>query len=133
MSEPQPGGSRRRANIGWMKVFALTAVVAGAACLAGAAQSREGFTGSLKDAAIEYSSRPLTDAVTRLDRQLSDGSTRLAFDQTRGYLPALLQALAVPVESQVTVYSQGSLQAPLISAHNPRAIYFNDHVAIGWV
>ena len=45
----------------------------------------------------------------------------------------MLQALSVPVESQVAVYSQGSLQAPLISAHNPRAIYFNDHVAVGWV
>jgi hypothetical protein len=135
ISESGPDtASRPRGNIPWMKAFGLVAVAFAAAWFAAAAaQTREGFTGSFKDPAIEYGSRPLTDAVTRLDRQLADGSTRLAFDQTRGYLPALLQAFSLPVESQVTVYSQGSLQAPLISMHNPRAIYFNDHLAVGWV
>jgi hypothetical protein len=98
-----------------------------------AGQARDGFTGSFKDPAIAYETAPLTDAITRLDRSLADGSARLTFDPTRGYLPAVLRALSVPVESQVAVYSQGSLQAPLISAHNPRAIYFNDHAAVGWV
>jgi hypothetical protein len=117
-----------------VKAFGLAAIVSAGLCLAAvAAQTRDAFSGSFKDAAIEYGSRPLTDAVTRLERQLADGSTHLAFDQKRGYLPALLQALSVPVESQVAVYSQGSLQAPLISTHNPRAIYFNDQMAVGWV
>jgi hypothetical protein len=39
----------------------------------------------------------------------------------------------VPVESQVVVFSQTSLQAPIINAKNPRALYFNDRVAVGWV
>jgi hypothetical protein len=115
-----------------MKAFGLAGlVVVAAASLA--AQAREGFTGSLKNDAIAYETRPLTDAVTRLDQQLGAGAARLPFDGQRGYLPAILQALSIPVESQIAVYSQGSLQAPLIGAHNPRAIYFNDHVAVGWV
>jgi len=115
-----------------MKVLALSAIaIAGAASLA--AQPREGFTGSFKDPAIAYETAPLTGAVAKLDRSLADGSAKLTFDPVRGYLPAMLRALSVPVESQVVVFSQGSLQAPLISAHNPRAIYFNDHVAVGWV
>ncbi|HEY7286479.1 MAG TPA: hypothetical protein VH497_13600 [Vicinamibacterales bacterium] len=117
-----------------MKVFAPACVFACAVCLVGlTAQSRDGFTGSFKDPAIEYETRPLADAVARLDRQLAGGSATLTFDPARGYLTAVLQALSIPLESQVAVYSQGSLQAPLISAHNPRAIYFNDHVAVGWV
>jgi hypothetical protein len=31
------------------------------------------------------------------------------------------------------VFSKDSFQAPRISPHNPRAIYFTDNVAIGWV
>ncbi|HEX7138610.1 MAG TPA: hypothetical protein VF219_12210 [Vicinamibacterales bacterium] len=116
-----------------MKAFRLAAGAAAVCLTVAAAQTREGFSGSFKDSTIEYETRPLTDAVTRLDQQLADGSRRLAFDHARGYLPSILEALSVPVESQVAVYSQGSLQAPLISARNPRAIYFNDHVAVGWV
>jgi hypothetical protein len=48
-------------------------------------------------------------------------------------LRSLLEALEVPLESQVLVFSQTSSQAKLISPENPRAIYFSDDVAIGWV
>jgi hypothetical protein len=39
----------------------------------------------------------------------------------------------VPIESQSLVFSPGSLQAKLISMHNPRAVFFNDTAAVGWV
>jgi hypothetical protein len=107
------------------------AVIVAAACLA--AQGREAFSGSFKNPAIAYETSALNDVVTRLQQQLVKGSTRLPFDPARGYLPSLLQALSIPLESQVTVFSQTSLQAKLISAHHPRAVYFNDHVAVGWV
>jgi hypothetical protein len=107
------------------------ASIAAAACLAG--QGREAFSGSFKNPAIAYETSPLNDAATRLDREIANGSKRLQFDPTRGYLATILQALSIPVESQVAVFSQTSLQARLISAHHPRAVYFNDHVAVGWV
>jgi hypothetical protein len=115
-----------------MKWFVrVAASVAAAASLA--AQGREAFSGSFKNPAIAYETSPLNDVATRLDQQLADGSKRLQFDAARGYLPSILQALSIPIESQVAVFSQTSLQAKLISAHHPRALYFNDHVAVGWV
>jgi hypothetical protein len=115
-----------------MKLFVrVVAPIAAAACLA--AQGRDGFLGSFKDPAIAYETGALDDAVTRLGQQIASGATRLPFDPARGYLPAILRALAVPVESQIAVFSKTSLQAPLISARNPRAVYFNDRVAVGFV
>src|SRR3954469_4604281 len=77
----------------------IAAPLAIAACLA--AQGRDGFTGSFKDPAIAYETGSLTDAATRLNEALTAGSTPLAFDKARGYLPAVLRALAIPIESQV--------------------------------
>ena len=60
-------------------------------------------------------------------------SVQLPFDSTRGYLPALLEALHVPVESQIAVFSKTSIQSLHIEPANPRILYFNDAVIIGWV
>ena len=50
-----------------------------------------------------------------------------------GYLPALLERLGVSIDSQALVFSKTSFQAAAISPRNPRAIYFADDVAVGWV
>jgi hypothetical protein len=39
----------------------------------------------------------------------------------------------VPKESQIAVFSATSFQADKINFQNPRAIFFNDSVAVGWV
>jgi hypothetical protein len=83
--------------------------------------------------AIKYESTPTTDAVAELNRKLQSGAMRLEADGPSGYLKAVLQALDVPVESQMLVFSKTSFQAPRINPKNPRAIYFNDTVAVGWV
>jgi hypothetical protein len=83
--------------------------------------------------AIRYASADLNDPVSRLNRRLIDGSASLKFDKTLGYLPALLEELKVPRESQVMVFSKTSLQSMMISPSNPRAILFNDSVAIAFV
>ena len=83
--------------------------------------------------AIQYSSRPVEDAVVRLNERIEKGEIQLAFDAPpRGYLPAVLKALDVPVSSQTLVFSENSLQRAHISKATPRAIYFNDSIAIGW-
>src|SRR5262245_1960773 len=100
-----------------MKWFVRAAAsIAAATCLA--AQGREAFSGSFKNPAIAYETSPLKDAATRLDQQIANGSKRLQFDKARGYLPSVLQALSIPVESQVAVFSQTSLQARLIGAQH---------------
>jgi hypothetical protein len=55
------------------------------------------------------------------------------FEPVSGYLAGLLSRFHVPIESQVALFSQTSAQAQLISAENPRVIYFSDDVAIAWV
>jgi hypothetical protein len=50
-----------------------------------------------------------------------------------GYLAGLLDYFGINADSQGLVFSKSSSQAPKISPRNPRAIYFNDEVAIGYV
>jgi hypothetical protein len=110
-------------------VLALVLLVAALAD----AQRRYAFSASRDHPAIAYSSGPTTDAVAALDQRLQDGAIELHFEPHGGYLRSVLEALDVPEESQTLVFSQTSLQAPLINFHNPRAVYFNDTVAVGWV
>ena len=83
---------------------------------------------------IGYWQTPPQDPVTRLGSELASGKTTLAFDeQGLGYLPSLLDQLGVSADSQTLVYSKTSLQQSAISPRTPRAIYFSDDVAIGFV
>ncbi len=110
--------------------LALTVALAGAAV---AAQRRDVFVWSRSHPAIQYPSAPTTDAVAALIRRIEDGSARLTFDETSGYLRSVLDELKIPHESQMLVFSQTSLQGPFINFHNPRAVYFNDTASVGWV
>jgi hypothetical protein len=82
--------------------------------------------------AIRYNG-PATDPVSALNRRLIAGEASLAFDTRTGYLPSLLGALQVPVESQVALFSGTSLQSRLINSRNPRTIFFNDSVVVAWM
>ncbi|QDV61486.1 hypothetical protein [Crateriforma conspicua] len=81
---------------------------------------------------IDYLNADVDDAVARLQQRIDDGQTTLAFDETFGYLPAVLGELEIPVSSQMLVFSKTSLQIHRISPRRPRAIYFNDDVYIGY-
>jgi hypothetical protein len=98
-----------------------------------AAQRRDAFTDSRDHPAIRYGTAETSDPVSRLNQRLRDGSVRLAFEPRVGYLGSTLRALNVPVESQALVFSPTSFQSDRINIHNPRALYFNDTVAVGWV
>ncbi len=81
---------------------------------------------------ILYNEAPVDDAVARLGKLLREPDTALAWDEEHGYLPAVLEALDVPVTSQVLVFSKTSLQLHRITPRRPRAVYFNDDVYVGW-
>lgn len=100
---------------------------------AATAQRRDAFVEPRDHPAIAYATAPLSTAVTSLNRRIQEGSVRLPFEPVTGYLRPLLDALNVPIESQGLVFSQTSFQAPFINIHNPRAVYFTDTVAVGWV
>lgn len=99
-----------------------------------AAQRRDAFVVSRDHPAIRYSTAETSDPADALNGKLRSGAVTLRFDPANGgYLRSLLDALGVPVESQALVFSQTSFQAPHINFLNPRAVYFNDTVAVGWV
>ncbi len=83
--------------------------------------------------AIQYSTRPSHDAIVALNEQIAKGATQLTSEGSpRGYLAAVLKALNISPASQVLVFSENSLQRAHISKATPRAIYFNDTVAVSW-
>jgi hypothetical protein len=83
--------------------------------------------------AIAYATAPVSDPIARLNDRLQRGETTLEKKGPSGYLSSVLAALDVPVDSQVLVFSKTSFQAPRINPTNPRAIFFNDTVSVGWV
>jgi hypothetical protein len=91
------------------------------------------FSGSLEHPAIEYATRPVQDRVFALSRAIDSGARQLKFERAGGYLRSVLDALDVPIASQVVVFSKTSLQSPRITPDNPRTIFFNDSVAVAWV
>lgn len=84
-------------------------------------------------APINYFSESTDDAIVRIQKKLDAGELSLKGRPHSGHLLDLLRALEVPVESQTLVFSKTSLNQPLIKPKNPRAIYFNDDVTVGWV
>lgn len=96
------------------------------------ANGRSGTAQDFEHEPIRYESAPTNNVITRLQKQLDDGTRRLKFDDTRGYLQSLLQELNVPVSSQMLVYSKTSLQRQYITPKTPRAVYFNDDVYVGY-
>lgn len=81
---------------------------------------------------IRYRDTAPDDAVTGLARKIRAGTVALAHEKGGGYLKAVLKHLDVPVSSQVLVFSKTSLQRSLIGPKTPRAIYFNDDVAVAF-
>lgn len=73
------------------------------------------------------------DPVAALSHRMERGEVQLPFASPYGFLPALLKELHVPVESQISVFSKTSIQSLRIEPANPRVLYFNDSVAVGWV
>jgi hypothetical protein len=115
--------------------LAGTALLAALVLVSGPVAAQRGgmFLGSANDPAIGYSTAPLQNVVVDLNRKLQDGTLRLTFDGRSGYLQSALDALEIAVDSQVLVFSRTSLQAKRINQANPRALFFNDRVALGWV
>lgn len=86
-----------------------------------------------EDPAIGYRNAGRNDAIARLQQRLNRGEVKLDYSEAQGYLPAVLKLLSVPAQSQGLVFSKTSFQLHRISPANPRALYFNDEVYVGWV
>lgn len=80
-----------------------------------------------------YFERTPADRFTRLKGRLESGELALERGNEKAFLRGLLEALDVPVSSQMLVFSTTSLQLSLISPSNPRALYFNEDVYVGFI
>ena len=83
--------------------------------------------------AIAYATRPTTDQVARLNAALDAGRARLSFQAEGGYLRSVLEALGLSPSSQLLVMSKTGIQADFTSPANPRALYFDDSLAVGYI
>jgi hypothetical protein len=115
----------------------MGAIVAGA--LVGATAASMGqlaerpLPGALAHPAIGYYTRPTHDLVSELNRHIEDGSVRVNFEEDTGYLRSVLAALRVPAESQMLVMSKTGVQGLYTGPANPRALFFNDAVTVGYI
>ena len=82
---------------------------------------------------INYSKSAPQGVIAKLQREIDAGRKQLKFDPKNGYLADVLRALGVSTDSQMLVFSKTSFQLRRITPETPRALYFNDHVYIGWV
>jgi len=81
---------------------------------------------------IEHLKTPPADPRAALEDALATGELAPTGD-ARQFLHYVLATTGVPTASQVLVFSKTSLQSPLISPSNPRAIYFSDDFYVGYV
>ena len=97
-------------------------------------QTREAFAGVLDEhPAIQYATRPASDRVAVLNQAIARGSTTLTYREPAGYLLSLLEGLEISPESQLLVFSKTGLQRTHTGPLNPRALYFNDSVVVGYI
>src|SRR5207248_2737749 len=84
-------------------VSATVAIVASLGAAAPGQLTERPLAEALTHPAIEYASRPTTDPIVELNRRIDEGAVRIAFDEGTGYLRSVLEALNVPIESQMLV------------------------------
>jgi hypothetical protein len=111
-------------------VLIVLAPVVTLAVLQRPAQNRQTQTKQASRSAVTATP---AEAIGMLQRQISNGSVRLEFEEGKGYIRSLLKALDIPVSSQALVFGRNSFQLDLISPDMPRALYFNDDVYVGFV
>jgi hypothetical protein len=99
------------------------------------AEDFQGSTHSLpyEEEPIAYSKQTPEDPIAQLQGRIDRGEVKLPWDDSFGYLPAILDTLGIAKASQMLVFSKTSLQRRLITPQNPRALYYNDDVYIGFI
>ena len=96
------------------------------------AENERGTRYAVEYPAIGYGTVRPSERIAKLQSELDQGVRTLAFDDTNGYLMAVLEALDIDPASQLLVFSKTSINKTHILPSRPRAIFFNDdaYVAI---
>jgi len=97
-------------------------------------QRPEPWVGVLEEhPGIQYATRSTTDRAAALNQSLAKNGQSFQRDTRTGYLRPVLDALGVPLESQLLVFSKTGVQRAYTGPQNPRALFFNESVAVGYV
>jgi hypothetical protein len=72
------------------------------------------------------------DRVASLNEALARHERTLTRDPNTGFLSSVLDALGVSADSQLLVFSKTGVQRAYTGPHNPRALYFDRSVAVGY-
>jgi len=92
------------------------------------------FFNDFVDPPHHYRETEKRDPMTKLLRRIAAGEVEPVTEpQGKPLVKRLLRELDIPVESQVLVFSKTSLQKRAVNPENPRAIYFNKEVYLGWM
>ena len=82
----------------------------------------------------QYYTKHTDDSFQKVSEFLAQkSSNELQFDSEKDSLRSLLTDLNISIHSQTLVFSNTSLQLSRISQKNPRAIFFNDNLYVGYV
>jgi hypothetical protein len=73
------------------------------------------------------------DRFAELQEKVEKGEVKLDTTSDKAFLTSLLEALNIPISSQIMVFSASSLQSEIINPRNPRSLYFNEDTYLGWV
>ena len=109
-------------------LLALFATLAGL----GAAETNAPTYRDINGPPHHYRTRTPRDRFTRA-METMENDPRLDRSSEQAFLVSFLKILNVPVSSQTLVFSTTSLQLSFISPSNPRAIYFNEDIYIGYI
>ena len=116
----------------WIQGFTLVLVLLGGHSFAADFQGATHLLDFEREP-IRYSKASSQTKVDDVEGQLREGRLSLAFHETDGYLRDLLKTLDIAPASQVLVFAKSSAQRDFIDPLNPRAIYFNDEVYLGYI
>lgn len=108
-------------------------LLAGVALLAAAQATVPSTVVLYQHPAIRYAETPTTDRVAKWNRMAAATGQTLTRDARTGYLKPLLDALGVPADSQLLVFSKTGVQSALTGPHTPRALYFDESVVVGYI
>lgn len=115
-------------------VLLIATLLHAAASGQGSRVPKEPYVGVLDEhPAIRYAATPATDRVAQVNEALAAGRAHLAFDAASGYTRSVLRALNVPAESQLLVFSKTGVQGAATSPSNPRALYFDESMVVGYI
>ena len=115
-------------------LFAWTVVFAAVVAATPSTTGQEDWHGVLhQHPAVGYIGRPTTDRIATLNQALATGARTLRRDAHAGYLKPVLDALGLSVDSQLLVFSKTGVQRAFTSPHNPRALFFDSSVVVGYI